>query len=113
VDVERRLGIGRTPPALVAASLGAAWGVLGYAVLWGHTPLFPSRSFVVGPVGTAVLAPVRIVLWGIRVVEQRFASPFEFAQNNAWIGVLAGLAGAGMCAGGFLLVRGLVRRTRR
>ena len=104
----------RARPGLIAAAAGAAWGLAGYAVLWGHTPLFPSRSFVVGPLGTAALAPVRLVLWGIHAVERRFASaPFEFSQNNGWIGALAGAAGAGMALAAFVAVRALVRSTRR
>ena len=90
---------GGVSPVLVAASIGAIWGFLGYAVLWGYTPLFPSRAFVLGRLGTILFAPVRAVLWGIHVVEERSASaPFDFSANNGWIGLLAALVGAAMLA---------------
>ena len=104
----------RSSPILAAASIGAAWGFLGYAVLWGYTPLFPSRAFVVGPLGTILFAPVRAVLWGIHAIEDGFASaPFDFSRNNTWIGILAALVGAAMVILLVLAVRALARRRRR
>lgn len=78
-----------------AAGLGALWGLFGYAVLWGHTPLTVHRPFVLSVLGTILLLPVRLVLLGIRLVEERVAGhPFDFSANHAWIGALAGVVGA-------------------
>jgi membrane associated rhomboid family serine protease len=96
---------------MVAAGLGAVWGLAGYALLWGHTPIVVHRPFVVSAVGTAVLLPVRLVLLGIRFVEEHVADgPFDFSGNNAWIGVLAAVVGAILVAAGFLLIRAVSRR---
>jgi hypothetical protein len=102
----------RRPP-VIAAAVGAAWGLLGYAVLWGHTPIVVHRPFVVGGVGTVLLFPIRAVLWGIRVVEERMAgAPFDFSRNHGWIGAAAGLVGAALVVGGFLMARAISRRLR-
>lgn len=104
----RRFGLG------LAGAAGAVWGLAGYAVLWGHTPLTVHRSFVVSAVGTVTLLPVRIVLWGIRVVEERLMGrPFSVASRNEWIGVVAAVVGAGMVALTWTVARAGVRRVRR
>jgi hypothetical protein len=96
---------------LLGAAAGGLWGLAGYAVLWGHTPVVVHRSFVVGWIGTVLLFPVRMVLWGIRFVEEHVVGrPFDFSQNNAWIGALAGLVGATLVVTGFLVVREVGRR---
>lgn len=101
-------------PVLAAAILGAAWGLAGYAALWGHTPIVVQRPFVVSAGGTILLAPIRLVLWGIRLAEENLAGgPFEFSDNNAWIGALAGLVGALLAAGAFVLGRVMIRLVRR
>jgi hypothetical protein len=111
--VSRRPFRGGPSPATVAAGLGAAWGLAGYALLWGHTPIMPTRSFVVSPAGTLLLLPVRIVLWGIRLVEERIVGhAFDFSRTNAWIGLAAGAVGAALVLLAFLSVRALVRRLR-
>jgi hypothetical protein len=99
----------RIPPLGVASAGGALWGVAGYLVLWGHTPFFPDRNFVVSPLGTFLLLPVRLVLWSIRLVEGIAGRNFEFAGNNWWIGVVAGLVGAAIVSVTFLLIRGVLR----
>jgi hypothetical protein len=105
-------------PLLAAGIAGALWGLAGYAVLWGYTPIVVHRTFVVSVVGTVVLLPVRLVLWGIRFVEENLAGrSFDFSANNGWIGALAAAVGAAIAVGAFLLVRALVgalgRRARR
>jgi membrane associated rhomboid family serine protease len=101
-------------PALLAAALGALWGLAGYALLWGYTPLLVQRPFVVSVAGTLVFAPVRIVLLGIRLVEENLASgPFDFSGNNGWIGALAGLVGALLFLGAYALARVAVAAMRR
>jgi hypothetical protein len=98
--------------AVVAAAVGAAWGLLGYALLWGHTPFVVHRPFVVSAPGTLLLLPVRIVLWGIHVVERSVGHPFDFSQRNAWIGALAGLVGVAIAVVGTIAVGAVVRRAR-
>jgi hypothetical protein len=97
---------------LIAAVIGFVWGLAGYAVLWGHTAIVVHRSFVVSPVGTILLAPVRLVLWGIQAVERAAGGPFDFSGNNWWIGAVSALAGAAMAAVVALGVRGVVRAVR-
>jgi hypothetical protein len=111
-SLDRRVGIGRTRPALIAATAGGAWGLLGYALLWGHTPVVVHRTFVVSVPGTILLFPARVVLWGIHVVEDLAAGPFDFSRNHAWIGVLSGVVGAAMVSATYLLTRSLLRRAR-
>lgn len=83
---------------LVAGAIGAAWGFAGYVLLWGYTPIVVHRPFVVSPIGTAVLLPVRIVLWGIQGIERAAGHTFDFSANNWWIGVAAGAVGAAIVA---------------
>jgi hypothetical protein len=104
--------IGGLRPPAVAAILGGLWGLAGYALLWGHTPLVVHRTFVVSVPGTVALLPVRIVLWGIRSVEGVAGGPFDFSRNNGWIGLLAALVGAGMVLLGYLASRTVVRAMR-
>jgi hypothetical protein len=101
----------RHRPLILAAALGAAWGLAGYAVLWGHTPIVVHRPFVVSTGGTVLLLPVRLVLWAIRLVEDNLADgPFDFSRNDGWIGALAAAVGAILAAGVFLLLRTVSRR---
>jgi hypothetical protein len=102
---------GRRPRLLLGAAVtGGGWGFLAYALLWGHTPVIITRSFVVSSFGTLLLLPVRIVLWGIRSVEGWTGRPFEFSERNGWIGVLAGAVGAAI---GVLVVAGTTAALRR
>lgn len=108
---ERWVPAPRVPGVVVAMSLGAAWGAAGYALLWGHTPVTVHRTFVVSPLGTLLLLPVRAVLASIRVVEEHVVGhPFQFADRNGWIGLVAAAVGSLIAATAFLAVRGLVRR---
>jgi hypothetical protein len=103
----------RLPGWAIAALVGALWGLVGYALLWGHTPVVVHRSFVVSPLGTLALLPVRLVLWSIHVVERLAGSPFDFSGNNAWIGALAGVAGAAVVTITYVLVRTTARLISR
>ena len=103
----------RLHPLVLAAGVGALWGALGYAVLWGFTPLTVSRRFVVGVVGTLVLLPVRTVLWGIRVVERMTGRAYHFPDSNWWIGVVAALVGAVLVLVATALMRAALRHARR
>ena len=97
---------------LPLAAVGMAWGLACYAVLWGHTWIVVHRSFVVSPVGTLILLPMRLVLWGIRAFERASGGPFDFSSNNWWIGVAAGLVGAVIVTLAVVLVRQAVRVVR-
>ena len=99
----------RRRPLLIAASLGAAWGLLAYLVLWGFTPLIVQRAFVVSPLGTLLLLPARTVLWLIHWAESAAGRAFEFSNNHWWIGLAAGVVGAGIVAALALLIRLAVR----
>jgi hypothetical protein len=101
------------PPLAVAGVAGGVWGLLGYALLWGHTPFFIHRPFVVSLPGTLLLLPVRIVLWGIHVVEGVAGHPFDFSRRNGWIGALAAAVGAGLAVAVAAAVRFGLRRIRR
>ena len=102
------------PPLGIAAGLGAAWGVLGYAVLWGLTPIVIHRAFVITPLGTVLLLPVRTVLAGIRLVEERLVGrPFELSESHGWIAAAAAVVGAAIPGLALLAVRGAARRLRR
>jgi hypothetical protein len=91
------VGPRRTSVPALAALAGAVWGLAGYALLWGYTPIVIQRPFVVSALGTALLLPVRIVLGMIRLVEDHLAgAPFDFSRNHGWIGALAGLVGASL-----------------
>jgi hypothetical protein len=97
----------------VAASIGAVWGAFGYALLWGHLPVVTNRRFVVSPLGTLVLLPVRAVLRTIRFVEDHVVGrPLELAESNWWIGLLAAALGAAIAAAALVLARLAVRRVR-
>jgi hypothetical protein len=97
----------------IAALVGGLWGLAGYLLLWGHTPLIVHRTFVVSPLGTAVLLPVRLVLWGIRLVEDRIVGhPFGLASSNEWIGLLAAGIGAGIGAISVVMALHVLRRVR-
>ncbi len=99
---------------VMSAVAGAIWGSAGYLLLWGHTPVVLSRSFVVSGAGTALLLPIRLSLRGIRFVEERIAGhAFDFSANNWWIGVLAALVGAVLVAAPVLVVQTVLRRRRR
>lgn len=100
----------RFPPLAAAIVLGALWGGLAYAVLWGHTPLEVSRRFVVGPVGTLALLPVRLVLWAIRAAEGVLGETLLFADANWWIGLVAAAVGSTIALVAVLAVR-LGKRT--
>jgi hypothetical protein len=104
----------RIPGPVLAAGLGSLWGLFGYAVLWGHTPLEVTRRFVVSPLGTTLFAPIRAVLEAIRLVEEHIAGhPFDFSLNNWWIGLAAGAVGALLATAAFLLARGTIRGLAR
>lgn len=104
----------RIPPVALTASIGAAWGAIGYLVLWGYTPVFPSRRFVVGAFGTLVLLPIRLVLWGLRGLERALDRNFDLADSHAWLGLAAATVGAALVSVAFLAVRAFGRwRGRR
>lgn len=104
----------RFSPVVIALGVGAAWGALGYLILWGRiAPVFPSRQFVVSGLGTALFLPVRGVLLGIRTLEHTAGRPFELADNNWWIGVVAALVGAALAAVAFLGARAAIRAWSR
>jgi hypothetical protein len=98
---------------LTALTVGALWGGFAYAVLWNETSIVVTPSFFDSPVGLLALFPVRVVLWGIRVVETKVVHhPFRFPDNTRWIGVLSALVGAaivGLPAFAALRVRGRAR----
>jgi hypothetical protein len=102
------------PPAWlrVAAVGGAVWGLVGYAILWGHTPLVVQRPFVESAVGTVLLFPVRVVLWIIHGLERAAGAPFDFSSNNWWIGVCAAVVGAAVVVTLAWLVRRVARALR-
>ncbi|HUG88679.1 MAG TPA: hypothetical protein VMP42_07920 [Actinomycetota bacterium] len=104
--------IPRVHPIMAAIAAGALWGALGYAVLWGLSPIVVGRRFVVSVVGTLLFLPVRLVLWGIRALEAAAGRPFELADTNWWIGAAAVLLGAVIAVGATLAVRALARRLR-
>ncbi len=82
---------------LVAFTLGALWGGFAYAVLWNDTPIVVTRQFFESPLGLVTLFPVRVVLWGIRLVETKLVHhPFRFPDNTRWIGALSALVGAAL-----------------
>jgi hypothetical protein len=104
----------RGRPLWVAALAGAVWGFAGYAVLWGETPIVVHRPFVVSLPGTLLLAPIRIVLVGIRLVEERVADrSFDFSSNHTWIGALAVLTGAALALGLYVVARAAWRTVSR
>ena len=79
----------------LALTIGALWGGFAYAVLWNDTSIVVTRSFFDSPLGLVTLFPVRVVLWGIRVVETRIVRhPLRFPDNTRWIGALSALVGA-------------------
>lgn len=114
---EQRPGLRDEYPRLtgigVATGLGGLWGAACYGVLWEGVPFAVDRRFVESPFGTLALLPVRIVLWSIRLVEQRVAGrSFDLSRNFGWIGLVASVVGALLAVGAFLCVRTLARRLR-
>ena len=93
-------------------ALGAAWGVAGYAVLWGYTPFVAPRSFVVSGAGTVAFLPVRLVLRGIHLAEGVAGRAFELSASHGWIGVAAGLVGAGVALLAAFAIAGIAGRIR-
>lgn len=102
----------RVHPVMAAMAGGALWGAMGYAILWGLSPIVVERRFVVSLVGTVVFLPVRLVLWALRGIEGLAGRPFEFAHSNWWIGAAAAVVGAGFGVGATMALRALVRRLR-
>jgi len=94
------------------AGAGAAWGFLGYTVLWQGVPFGVNRRFVESVVGALVLFPVRTVLWGVHLGERMAGRPFDFADDNWWIGVAAAVVGGAIGALAFIAVRAGVRSLR-
>ena len=94
------------------AGAGAAWGFLGYTVLWQGVPFGVNRRFVESVVGALVLFPVRTVLWGVHLGERMAGRPFDFADDNWWIGMAAAVVGGAICALAFIAVRAGVRTLR-
>jgi hypothetical protein len=90
--------------------LGAGWGLLGYAVLWEGTPFRVQRPFVTSVIGTVVLLPARVVIWGIHLAEVMAGRSFDLSQNHWWIALAASTLGAGSLAGVYRLVRSVRRR---
>jgi hypothetical protein len=79
----------------LALTVGALWGGFAYAVLWNDTSIVVTRSFFDSPAGLLVLFPVRVVLWGIRLVETKLVHhTLRFPDNTGWIGLLSALVGA-------------------
>ncbi len=78
----------------IAAIAGGIWGLGGYALLWGHTPIVVHRPFVESIPGTLVLFPVRVTLWIIHGLERAAGTAFDFSGNHWWIGLAAGAVGA-------------------
>jgi len=94
------------------AGAGAAWGFLGYTVLWQGVPFGVNRRFVESVVGALVLFPVRTVLWGVHLGERMAGRPFDFADDNWWIGLAAAVVGGAIGALAFIVVRSCVRALR-
>jgi hypothetical protein len=94
------------------SGLGAAWGVLGYAVLWEGTPFEVQRPFVTSVIGTMVLLPARAVIWAIHLAEVIAGRSFDLSQNHWWIGLAASAIGAGILASLYALGRWVRRRVR-
>jgi hypothetical protein len=89
-----RIVPGRTLRWLVLIT-GAAWGFAAYLVMWGYTPIVVTERFVESLTGLLLLLPARLVLESIHFVEQRIVHhPFDFSNNNAWIGYVASGTGA-------------------
>lgn len=91
--------------------LGAGWGLLGYAVLWEGTPFQVQRPFVTSVIGTVVLLPARVVIWGIHLAEVMAGRSFDLSQNHWWIALAASTLGAGSLACVYRLGRAVRRRT--
>ncbi len=81
-------------PLRVGAIAGSVWGLAGYALLWGYTPIVIHRAFVETVPGTVLLLPVRLVLWAIHGLERAAGAPFDFSGNSWWIGAVAAVVGA-------------------
>jgi hypothetical protein len=95
-----------------SAATGALWGFLGYTMLWQGVPFGVNRRFVESVAGTLVLLPVRTVLWGVHLGERMADRPFDFADDNWWIGVAAAVVGGTIGALAFILIRAGVRALR-
>lgn len=96
-----------------SAATGALWGFLGYTVLWQGVPFGVNRRFVESVAGTLVLLPVRTVLWGVHLGERMAGRPFDFADDNWWIGVAAALVGGAIAVLAFVAIRSVARGLRR
>jgi hypothetical protein len=98
----------------IMAVLGGLWGAATYEILWGYTSIVVTRRFVDSVAGLATLLPARIVLYAIHVAEGRIAGhPFALSRADRWIGFVITAVGAGLLAGGYLLVRAVALVVRR
>ena len=89
----------------VSGVIGAVWGLGGYALLWGHTPIVVHPPFVESLGGTLLLFPVRVILWIIHGLERAAGEPFDFSSNHWWIGLSAAVVGAALVVSATWLVR--------
>jgi uncharacterized membrane protein YeaQ/YmgE (transglycosylase-associated protein family) len=103
----------RTSGLVGSAATGALWGFIGYTVLWQGVPFGVNRRFVESVIGTLVLLPVRTVLWGVHLGERMAGRPFEFADDNWWIGAAAAVVGGAIGALAFVAIQRAARALRR
>jgi hypothetical protein len=97
----------------VVAGLGAVWGAVAFAVLWGYTSIQVTRPFVQSLPGLVSLLPVRLVLFGIHLVEDHVVGrPLQLSANHEWIGFVSAAVGALLTTAGYLATRWLMRSIR-
>ncbi|MFM8999892.1 MAG: hypothetical protein ACKOKE_07585 [Actinomycetota bacterium] len=106
-DRDRRRG-----PVRPAAAVGSFWGLATYGVLWEGTPVEVSRAFVASPIGSLLLLPARLVIWGILGTEAVLGRTFDLSTTYGWIAPAAMAVGAGIGAAVVASASALVRRTR-
>lgn len=94
-----------------AAATGSFWGLATYGILWEGTPVEVSRAFVASPLGTVLLLPARLVIWGILGTETVLGRTFDLSTSYGWIAPAAMAIGATLGAGIAALVAALVARS--
>lgn len=102
----------RVHPIALAAGIGAVWGAVAFALLWGFTSIQVTRPFVQSIAGLLALLPVRAVVFAIHLVEERVGRSFDLSSNHEWIGFVSAAVGALMIGSAVALGRRLRRLVR-